>query len=400
MRWFVLLFLLLVAGCTSAADPPAKPVPSAWGEVLTIAHTPQLHAPAFWSTGDISAFAWIESDSAGVHQDVRFLNDKGLTAPLALPLSPVRPDRLMLLPVGDDSLLFYLDAAPSGETRLYSAVFGLDQQLKAGPTPVSTTRTEAYTLLRGADGTVWVIWTGGSPAEPGLYAQEIDQLGRARPSQLITVGAKFPTTGTVHNGRPPLYWLNTATNQIYRASFDQGQLLNPQVLTHSIRLEAGERLINFSTAQDSTHGYLFWNTVKADGTPQTWFTAGGLEAENWFTPVLLRIALSETADFVTGYNGGMGFRAQMGTTPLTWAAPAVGQSELLPVAAQLDKQLAIIYFQAGTIVGYQPVFQLEQNLIGLPALQTDFERHLMLAWAAPESTGEAALQWTTTRPLN
>ncbi|MBC8171011.1 MAG: hypothetical protein H7X77_05050, partial [Anaerolineae bacterium] len=133
---------------------------------------------------------------------------------------------------------------------------------------------------------------------------------------------------------------------------------------------------------------------------QTWFTAGALDAESWAVPVPLGITPGETADFMTGYNGGMGFKAESGTGPLTWAVPSTGRSDLLPVAAQLDNQLTVIYLQAGVIVGYQPVIQLEQDLIGLPAFTADLERHLMLAWSAPESVDEAALQWTTTRPLN
>src|SRR5690349_17930933 len=116
MRWSALVFLFLLTGCTSAIDAPEPIITSAWGEVFMIARTPQLHAPAFWSTADVSAFVWVESDSAGVHQDVRFLNEKGLTTPIALPLSPIRPDQLTLWRTSnDDSILFYLDAAPSGE---------------------------------------------------------------------------------------------------------------------------------------------------------------------------------------------------------------------------------------------------------------------------------------------
>ncbi|HEX2621362.1 MAG TPA: hypothetical protein VHL11_14485 [Phototrophicaceae bacterium] len=402
------ILTLTLIGCGNQLLPTPTAIPetkSVWGRVLTIATTEHADAPAFQVEDGIVTFAWVGSDAAGVHQDVRILDEHGLSETIALPLSPIRPDRLTVINTGTggSSLVFYLDAntKTDGETRLYSAAFGLNRTLIQGPTPISSTRTEAYTIIHAQDGKLWVIWSGGLPGEPTLYAQSIDALGRPQLPVILMSDVKFPTSGEDQTGNPIIYWLSPSTRQIYRARFVNGQLQDTTVLTDSIRLEVGERLVNFTAAQDTDYGYLFWNTVTVDGKAHTRYTSGLLTEQKWQAPVLFNITAGHSSDFVTGFNGGAAYSSHFpGSAPVTWVSPAQVQGDKVLLAGQIGSAFGVIYLQNGTVAAYQSVAHLDQPLIGLPAVATDIERHLYLAWSEPTPDDRAALRFTTTRPFN
>jgi hypothetical protein len=386
-----LLLLLFLVGCGSSPQELPE-VQSSWGRIYNIAQDPQADAPAFARTETFTAFAWVGSDERGVHHDVRILTTEGLSPAAALPLSPVSPSAFQLLPTAESgTLLFYLDANPEGESRLYSAVFDPTLMLIAGPTLISHLRTEAqYTVSRAADGSLWVVWSGGSPAEPTLFAQSLDPLGRPRPPQQLVIDSTYPILRENADETLALYWLRS--EQVYRARFEDGTIADTSPIAPSPGLERGERRVNFSVGQDSTTVYLFLNTVLADGTPRTWYATDGGE-----TPMPLRISENTGEAFITGYNGGTGKSAAQGEVPVAWVSPVDGVSDPLPVAAQVEDQLSVVYLSEGQIIGYQPVHTLARDLLGLPMIATDVERHLYLSWSEPADTPTALLRFTSTR---
>lgn len=392
----IFLFLLLLAvGCT-ASPIPLPERQSAWGRVLTIAQTEQANAPAFTLGDYFIPFAWVGSDERGVHHDVRVLSGVGLSPAAALPLSPIRPSKFKVLPISeDDTLLLYMDANPEGETRLYSAVFAPDTSLKFGPTLISTLRTSPhYTVTKTQDGGVWVVWSGGLLAEPSLYRQALDSLGRPRPPEQIAYDGDHPVFVSNADGTLSLFWLGST--HVYRGDWIDSEVIAITQAAPSFIAAADERLVNFSVGQDHESIYLFWNTVRGDGIPQTWFTS---ESGGWLSPQQLRLNEQRETDFLTGYNGGSAYTTTSGDTPVSWVVPLQETSDSLPLAAQVGSQLAIVYLRGGEIVGYQPVFELENNLIGLPAFVSDRERHLYLAWSQPAASGLAELNFTTTHPI-
>jgi hypothetical protein len=391
MRLLVCLLLIALTSCN--ATPEVRPeTGSTWGRVFTITQTAQADAPAFTLNRDAVPFAWVGSDERGVHHDVRILSSSELSPANALPLSPIRPTAFSLIPTFENNtLLFYLDANDESETRLFSAMFWLDRSLRAGPTPISTANTRRYAVGREGD-TLWIVWSGGLvAAEPTLYAQSLDTTGRPRPPEPVAYNADHPVLLSKATGRLELIWLGNT--EVYRAQFSGGVITGVTAVALAPRLQPGERLVNFTIGQDSDTLYLFWNTVLPDGRAQTWFTT---EAS---APVRLAVNLESTAEYVTGYNGGIGQSAGTGEMPVMWVAPVQTQTDPLPVAAQIGSDLTVLYFSGGQIAGVQSIVTLQNDLIGLPSLAANRERHLYLAWSEPASVESAVLRFTTTNPF-
>lgn len=425
MRWrgkmLLILGCWLLFGCqpfdaTSApadAPTPAQASQSRWGQIVTIGASLQLHAPTVYLNDSMSQpqviFSWVGVDAAGIHHDLARYQNKTLSPVITLPLDPVRPDALRLVQSSqaDTLLLFYLDAyQPDGsalaETRLYSAALTAtantaEDALKLGATLISTLPTVEYTFTSNTpNGDIWLFWRSGQQ----LYQQAVDWLGRPQPPQKLRddVSAFHLDTHT-HT----LYWIDAQTAQVFIAGVTaQGNLQDIRPYHYSPRLQAGERLINFTVAQDQTHTYLFWNRVHADGTPATDWAAYPLDSRPpiHIAPVPLGVTLIEGQkgqDLLTGFNGGFATQAKTGDQPLTWIQPTAGhQMERLVAAAQFDDQLAIIYFQSGEIIGVQPVVTLPYPLIGLPSLAIDPRLHLHLTWV--ESHTLAQIRYTSTDP--
>ena len=63
---------------------------------------------------------------------------------------------------------------------------------------------------------------------------------------------------------------------------------------------------------------------------------------------------------------------------------------------QQENWLGVAYFQDGGMLGYQDVLETG-TLIGLPAIGTERNRNLYLAWSEPTTEGHANLYMTTSR---
>ncbi|MBL8154232.1 MAG: hypothetical protein JNM70_08615 [Anaerolineae bacterium] len=399
MRFLLIGAILLLAGCAvTAPEPTATPGPprSAWGTIFTLASAEQMNAPAFWP-GSTLPFAWVEADDAAVTNRLARLSGAGIAASGSVPL-PVRPYAQTLLPAAEGKLhLFWLDANVEDETRLFHALITPNLIVERGPTIVSDEPTLAYALLPNADGSVWAVTTGGLLSEPGLFARFVDGQGRPRLENLyqIAYDAVWPAFLDAPDGRA-LFWLGNRDGQVYRAAFIDGQPESPQAITEAPPLGSGDRLDDFLAGQDRSHEMLFWNIRRADGTAETWISAAP-RGGSWTRPTRLGISLSPDQPFETGFNGGAGMPAAPGESRLSWLRPLNGLFNTLPAAALLDGMLGVVYFQAGEIVGWQPVVPLS-GLLAAPGFATDRDRHLYLSWSEPVAGEPARLQFTSTRP--
>jgi hypothetical protein len=386
---------VLSAGCTLTPIPLPITPSSYWGDIFTVGQAEQPNAPAFLVTAEHIVTAWVGADNTGIHQDMRLVSN-GATLTTVLPLPPERPYAQQLAPAQDGSIhLLWLDADENGETRLFCALITSEQTIERGPTLISDRPTLRYVVMSNGDGSLWAIWSGAPIDEPVLYAQYIDSLGRPRQAVRLVEDADWPALTYTGSG-VYLYWIQTTTGSIFRARLINGVLNSVETISPGIVLSAADRLTSFSAASDHTNGYLFWNLTRADGQPETWFSTSLLETPIWREPSRLGVDWTTKEVIETGFNGGRAYPAHLGDRWLSWVVPVAGQLETLPVTAVQKDKLALIYFRGGEVIGYQSIVATP-GLIGLPALMTDRNLHLYLAWSQPTAEGYADLKLTTTR---
>jgi hypothetical protein len=402
--WLLSACFCLLAACQPATPTP-RPLPqSAWGSVITVAQAEQADAPAISVDENGLVAAWIGSDEQGVFQSLRTLNAQAMSDPVRLPL-PVRPYAQQFAPaLNNQRHLFWLDSNVEGETRLFTALLEPDLQRERESTIITKQVTRRYMLLPTADGGVWAVASGGFSSEPNLYAHFIDADGRLRLNEnpLIAELADWPTALQRSDGLYTLYWLRNTDGMLMQAGFVDGQLANPQALVNGVILGPGDRIDAFTAAQDSTHLYFFWNLTRTDGRHETWLSSGSSDQATWPLPARVQITIpSMTAPdpspenrFDSGFNAGAVFVASSGRDAVSWVKPASGTFAVLPVAAQVNNQLAVIFLRAGNIVGYRPL-NIETKLIGMPSLAIDRDLYLYLAWSQPDPAGYANLQLTS-----
>jgi hypothetical protein len=397
-------WLLVAAGCAPATASPA-PV-SAWGTVITLAERHQPEAPAIWPAAGRIATAWMGAGEPGFFAQVVSVNPAAgdrINEPQSLPLPVVHPHTYRLVPAARDHLawLWLDDVRDETEQglRLWSALLAPDLSLERGSVRISTLETYRYAAAANADGSLWVVWSGGLRAEPALYAQHLDGAGRPRFPERLIADADWPVLIDTRAGQRALLWLGASDGRVYRALPDaEGTALqNIAALTTAPRLETGDRLADFRAGTAAGHVYLFWNIVRASGQAETWLAHGPLNADDWDAPTRLGIIWLPDSRFETGFNGGAGLLAAAGETPVAWAAPLAGDFDALAVAAQVGDALGIIYFSGGRVAGYQQVIAPEVSLLAAPRLQTDRDRHLYLSWSQLNPDGPAFLRLTSTR---
>jgi hypothetical protein len=388
------LLALILAACSPVEASPSS---STWGAVITLGQAEQSDAPALWPTAERITAGWIGADETGVHQDVRILSNGNLSERVVLPLPPVHPYAQQFFPAGGENLfILWLDANPDPENRLYAAVINAKMAVERGPTLISDKLTLRYAAVSDGEGGLWTVWSGGLVSEPEIYAQYIDSNGRPRQAVLVAENADWPALARSNDGKLNLFWLSPNDGKINGATLENGAAVDIQPLNRGIMLARGDRLMGIRAAFDMTHRYLFWNVTRADGTTESWYTTAEIAAWEWRSPAHLGIKLDLEELFETRFNSGSAHATQVGASGAAWAMPLAGQFDVLPAAAQIGDQLAVIYFQQGEIAGYQNIVEVN-NLIGAPALYTDRDRHLYLAWAQPTANGVADLKLTLTR---
>lgn len=397
------LLLLLLAACQPVTPTPAPLPQSAWGSVITVAQAEQTDAPTLYVDENSIIAAWVGADEQGVFQALRTINSEGMSDPVRLPL-PVRPYAQQFTPAGNGRLhLFWLDSNVNGETRLFTSLLKSNLDRERELTLLTQQVTRRYTLLPTADGGVWAIASGGLSSEPAIYAHFVDGDGRWRLSDnyLVAENADWPVTLQRPDGLINLYWLRNTDGAVIQAGFIEGQAIDPHQLVDGVLLNPGDRLDSFNAAQDSTQTYLFWNISRADGRHETWLATGTPDQPSWQPPTRLRINVPHDMSvnapaanfFESGFNTGIAYTASEGRDNVSWVKPAAGLFPILPVAAQVDNQITVVFFRGGHIVGYRPMDMGNKiMLIGTPALAVDRDLYLYLAWSQPDSVGYANLR--------
>jgi hypothetical protein len=396
------LVLFWVSGCSSSSSLTSTPdirALSLWGGIFIVGQAEQGDAPAMALTDAGIAFAWVGADDTGVHQDARIFDGTNGSEHVVLPLPPVHPYNQQIVIAGLGGIHFlWLDAedTSASDSRLFSAFINRRLQNELGPIRVSDRATLRYDYVSNADGSLWVVWSGGQVVEPSLYGNFVDASSRPRDAQLLTPNADYPTLIRTVEGTVVLFWMQVSTHRVYRAILGDGVLSDAQSVTSAPTLERGDRLVSMKVGLDSTEGYLFWNVTRADGTFETWYAHGLLDSTTWSVPKRLGIEVVADETFVTGYNSGTAQEATNGDLWLSWGSPATGQYDVLAVAGQIGDGLAVIYFSGGEVVGYQGITTLTHRLIGMPKLLTDRNRHLYLSWSEPNLAGFSELKFTQT----
>ena len=395
---------LAMFGCSSADDSDA-PVPvarSSWGDITTLESAEQGGAPAIWATVEMVAAAWIDSVENQSFQYMRALTHSDTSEATQLTLPPTFPHRQSLLPAARRHFhLLWLDASDDDVDdglRLWSAVITPDLLVERGRVLVSDRKTFNYAAAPASNQQIWAAWSGGLPAEPTLFLQLIDAAGRPRPAQEIATDADFPVIIGWDAGQTDLYWLAGRQDAVYHAPVGlEGVVGIPQRIIESVELRTGDRLVSVTGGLDNNYRYLFWHVVRSAGEPETWFASSPRLQSSWSDPVRLGASIARSAIYETGFNGGSGQPAILGKNWVRWSSPMPGQFDRLALAAEMDGALGVLFFEDGVVTGYRHTVSLEGPLLGPPALRADRERHLYMAWAAPDNRGASQLNITATR---
>ncbi len=365
-RWFWLC--LLLAACTAV---PSTAVADPSNGAITLVQAQQADAPAIApSLGGLVA-VWVGSDARGVHQDARRLSDDQLGDVVTLPLPPRHPyDQRLIAGAGGRLQLLWLDADPAGQTNLYAALIAPDLQVERGPISVSEGLALRYSAVTDGAGGLWVAWDGGAIGERNVTLRYIDADGRPLQTALIAENADNPALLRDAAGVVWCFWLADGQLMLQRvdssgeaaatAAADQPE--SPRALTGAINLAPGDRLIDTGAALDTSSAYYYWNVTRANGSAETWITAGALTAAAWKQPERLRVEAESAV--------------------LSWFAPLVGQQEMLTAAVQGADGVNLLSLHAG-VVKDSKLLLPGVKLIGLPALIEDEAGALYLSWSAP-----------------
>ena len=388
---FIIILLLLCSACQPASELPR----STWGVITTVAQVEQIGAPAIWADPSRLIAAWIGADDGGVHHDSRGWVDSKLSPVVVLPLPPTHPyHQSWIIASSGDLHYFWLDAAPDGQTQLYSALIDSELNVMRGPTEVSDALALRYAAIPGLQGEAWVAWSGEVLSEPALNLQMVDEGGRPQLPQRIATDADYPALVKTNDGTMLLFWLEDG--QLMRAVASNGAILERSRVMNTVYLAEGDRLHSLRVGIDRTHTVVFWNITRMSGGNETWYASMDIGATAINQPTLLTVDTLPESSFETGFNTGSATAASTGETPLSWASPLPGQYDTLPVAVQSPTGLGVVYFRGGDVAGYQEIVTGTQ-LIGEPTLISDRNRDLYLAWFEPSPEGTAALQLTTTK---
>lgn len=264
--------------CAACAPPPTTP------ETLFIAHALQTGAPAVATSGAGVAFAWAGFDAVNVHQDARLLRSGTLSEAVVLPLPPAHPFDQRLIAGADGRLhLFWLDAAQDGQgNRLYSAILGPDLGVQRGPIALSNEPTYRYSAIADGQGGALAVWSAGAAAEPTLTAGRVDLLGRPLPPELLTVRGQFPALTSSGASGVHLFWL--AEGQLWRMALGDSPGGAAVAVSASVGLWPGDALDSLWAAPCGEMLCAGWNITRADGSAESWLSAGRAAADQWPPP--------------------------------------------------------------------------------------------------------------------
>jgi hypothetical protein len=387
---------MLLVLMTSAAQA------SRWGPVIDLGEAALTGAPALWVTSEQVAAAWVTApDATGEHLLRPVAGDEAGKA-TALPLPVRQPERVRLVPLSSTAAhLLWVDVPfnqPSESPRLWGALLSDAPRLERGEIPLTDGQVYHYDAVRRSATETLVVWSDGLPAEPTIRVRVMDSRRRLGPVHTLVSDGDWARLLPLNDGTLRLYWLDGARRNVLGGAYTNDAINEARVITPLPLLDPGDRLTGFEVGADAGHVYLFWHITRAAGTFETWYSSSLLDVTAWRDPAPLAISPPVGGALVTGFNGGMAQVVAPGERPVRWAAPLEGQFDALPLAAQVEDTLGVLYMARGEVIGYQPVVTLPPpGLIGAPGLAVDRDRHLYLTWAQPALDAPAALLLTKTR---
>lgn len=403
--FFISILTLLLVACGSSSNSPTDTPESRsiWGDIITIAQAEQSNAPTIIPLENRVMLGWVSRTDATLTQQLaQYTFDDQRLEVYPQPFVLIYPHAQGLIPATPNiTHLLWLDAQHDNLAdgkRLWVAPISGGLFSERLQTMVSDIRVNNYTALAHPDGSLTVIYSGGLVAEPSLYIQSIDSLGRPQlDRETLTFNADHPTVIRANDGAQHLFWNRPIDGQLFHAQVVDHTLENITPIGEMIPLGITERLVDFTIALDQSHFYAFWTIDRLNGQIESWYATMPINGDTMTAPQRLGLTITPDSAYETGFNGGIGQSATVGETYARWASPLSGQYERLAVSAQVGDSLGVIYFEAGAIVGYQAVVNLTHDLVGFPQLQTDINRHLYLAWSAPTDGQFADLNLTMTR---
>lgn len=403
MKWAALLLVVVMGACGGGRPEPEPTPPSAWGAVMTVAQAEQMLPAAVWPTATGAVAAWVGADAEGPpYQALRLWGAGGLGEAMRLPLA-VRPMQQRLMAATDGRLhLFWLDSNVEGQTRLFTALLKPTLERERELTILTEQATVRYALLPGLNGGVWALAAGGLVSEPSIYAHFVDAEGRPRfvEDYEVVFNADWPAPLVNGDGSATLFWLRKTDGQVMESPLLDGRAIDPQAVMPGLLLNPADRLEGFEAAQDATHRYLFWRITRGDGRQESWFSSAARADGQWGIPARVMVQVAAGTVYETGFNGGAGEQARAGEMLAGWVRPMSGLFDRLATTAVVDGSLGVLYWQAGTIRGYQAVVTPAPKLLAAAEVLSDRDRHLYLIWSEPTPAGYANLNMTTTRRLD
>jgi hypothetical protein len=389
-QFFILLILLLLAACrpteSSSMVVEAATTHSAWGVVQTFGYAEQADAPPLLVLGEDIIGVWVSADERDTYHTLRRLDLASIQRDSPNPLSILTtfPQSHQFAPAARGLYhLMWLDAhpdAPLDGLYLWSLLINDTPEATRGAFIHDNLPAYHYNLLPNPDGSVWAFITSEPIAEPSLYTQYFDSLGRARSAVNIAHGVNYPSVIRFADGSVRVFWQSVPEGRLMSAAFnpavDSGVLDTPYAHVAAPRLQQGMLQNHLHITADSTFIYAFWNVSHlTNGHTETWFSVAPIaDLSAWTPPALLEVSIGDE------------------TYTIAWASPAKTDSppSNMVMAVQVGQELGVIYWEDGTIQRYESVIALPSPvLLGLPSLYMAIDGRLTLAWAQPTPIGAA-----------
>jgi hypothetical protein len=352
------------------ATPTCQPT-SAWTNFFQLASAGLSNPPALAITPEQVTFAYITSDQNGARQVMRRLRDGRFTENV-LTLPPIQPRAQTVFPAANGTIyLLWIDLdETTRQPALFAALILPTDEIARGPLMLSRDRERVYDYAAalGADGALWVTWSGAVSNEAAVSMRQLDAEGRPAPSTLIASDALHPTLIARADGTFWLFYEQARGDGVMRALVSDGVTLESDRILGKVARTPGTLIHSVFAASDETHGYLFWNMTRDDGRRETWFSTGELNAANWSQPSLFE-------------------------PPYVWVRPAAGLQGALRAAVTLGDEIGIAALDGGVFTGFAPVTSCTP-VLEPPALFIAGAQHY-LVWSQPQRSAPATLFVTT-----
>lgn len=371
---FIMLLLSLLVACQPAPTPqPTEALVSPWGVPQIIGEAWRREAPALLVVENTAYFAWSNGSR-------HFFQYEGQPA-LELPITGRIPYGHVLLPLGDNLLLLWLDEDRTNQrVEVFGMVLSTAGGVQSAPLQISDSGAQRFTAVAAADNdSVQIVWSRNQGAVTNLHATTINRRGIPFPSAQIRSNADYPALLRDLLGNTMLFWMEYSSG-VFASPLGESDgyasLDDPQAVTTLPKIGTGVSLDSFFAALDGTHAHLFWNT-RSPGGRRTVLTATGLFSD---------LQLSQPATFSIQIAQGIYVEE------IAFARPLMGQHLALPVVLTTSQELGVATFRDGSLDEYEALLPTPL-LLAPPALDRSPQGRLVLAWS--EAFPEQAANLTT-----